>query len=329
MMQLKYIARSFSSEGSNKFGRLLGVQIVQSDDGKKAWLGQPTIIKSLEKQFGEKVARKKMTITPGTPGFIGGKVDDISKVDEKTQSMYRSGGGTLLYLTKHSRPDITNPVRELSKSMDGASIAHVTEMYRATNFVLETKTLGVRMVPIFKDGIWKLEALSDSDSANDKCTRYSVYGYIIYFCGVPVAWKSRSMKSAVLSTTEAEYVGVSEVVKEIKFLYQMVRSMETKVPLPIKVQVDNVGAIWLANNSSVSERTKHVDLRAHFVRDMIKDQVIEINFVKSAENDSDIMTKNQQGQHNMYAKSKLVYTVQEMNEKKDIKDEETERMLEN
>ena len=47
--------------------------------------------------------------------------------------------------------------------------------------------------------------------------------------------------------------------------------MEIKVPLPIKVQVDNIGAIWLANNSSVSERTKHVDLRAHFVRDMIKD----------------------------------------------------------
>ena len=64
---------------------------------------------------------------------------------------------------------------------------------------------------------------------------------------------------------------------------------------------------------------------------MIKDQVIEINFVKSAENDSDIMTKNQQGQHYMYAKSKLAYTVQEMNEKKaieDIEDEETGRMLE-
>ena len=83
--------------------------------------------------------------------------------------------------------------------------------------------------------------------------------------------------------------------------------MVIKFLLPIKVQVDNVGAIWLANNSSVSERTKHVDFRAHFVRDMIKDQVIEINFVKSAENDSDIMTKNLQGQHYMYAKSKLVY----------------------
>ena len=51
----------------------------KSDDGKKAWLGQPTIIKSLEKQFGERVAKKKMTVTPGTPGFIGGKVDDISR----------------------------------------------------------------------------------------------------------------------------------------------------------------------------------------------------------------------------------------------------------
>ena len=92
--------------------------------------------------------------------------------------------------------------------------------------------------------------------------------------------------------------------------------------------MDNVGAIWLANNSSVSERTKYVDLRAHYVRDIINDQVIEINLVKSAEDDSDIMAKNQQGQHYMYAKSKLVHTVQEMNEKKDIQDEETGRMLE-
>ena len=325
---IKVLQGHFQLKDPTSLENYLGVQTVQSTDGKKAWLGQPTIMNSLEKQFGERVAMKEMTITPGTPGFIGGKVIDISKVDEKTQSMYRSRVGTLLYLTKHSRPDITNPVRELSKSMDGASMAHVTEMYRVINFVLEMKTLGLRMVPIFKDG---MEALSDSDFSNDKDTRYSVYGYIIYFCGIPVAWKSKSMKSVVLSTTKAEYVAVSEVVREIKFLYHMLRSMEIKIPLPIKVQVDTVGAIWLANNSSVSERTKHVDLMAHFVRDMIKDQVIEINFVKSAENHSDIMTKNQQGQHYMYAKSKLVYTVQEMNKKKaieDIEDEETGRMLE-
>ena len=83
------------------------------------------------------------------------------------------------------------------------------------------------------------------------------------------------MMSVALSTTEAEYVAVSEVVKEIKFLYQMLRGMEVKVPLPIKVHVDNAGATWLVNSSSVSERTKHGDLRAHFVRDMIKDQLLK------------------------------------------------------
>ena len=59
----------------------------------------------------------------------------------------------------------------------------------------------------------------------------------------------------------------------------------------------SVGAIWLLNNNSVSEKTKHVDLRAYFVRDMIKNLVIEIYFVESAENDSDVMTKNQQGHY--------------------------------
>ena len=163
---IKVLQGHFQVKDLTSLENYFGVQIVQSDDDKKAWLGQPTIIKSLDKQFGEKVAMKKMTTTPSTPGFIGGKVEDLSMVDEKTQSMYRSDVGILLYLTKHSRPDITNPVRELSKSMDDAFMAHVTEMYRVINFVLETKTLGLRMVSIFKNGIWKLEALSDSDFAN-------------------------------------------------------------------------------------------------------------------------------------------------------------------
>ena len=191
MMQIKVLQGHFQVRDPTSLEDYLGVQIVQSDDGKKAWLGQPTIVKSLEKIFGERVAKKKMTIKPGTPGFIGGKVDDISKVDEKTQSMYRSGVGTLLYLTKHSRPDITNPVRELSKSMDSASMAKVTEMYRVIKFVLEMKTLGLRMVQIFNDGIWKLEALNDSDFTNDIRTQGTVSMDNTSFIFVVFQWNGR------------------------------------------------------------------------------------------------------------------------------------------
>ena len=140
-----------------------------------------------------------------------------------------------------------------------------------------------------------------------------MYGYVIYFCGVPVAWKSKSMRSVVLSTTEAEYVAVSEVVDEIKFVYQLLESMDVKVPLPIKVRVDNIEAIWLVNNSGVSERTKHVDTRAHFVRVYVINEVVTIEFVKSNENISDIMTKNQQSSNYHNAQVNLVYTVKEMN----------------
>ena len=63
-------------------------------------------------------------------------------------------------------------------------------------------------MPTMSNGIWQLEALSDSDFVNDKETRISAYGYIVFFCGVPIAWKIKSMKSVVLSTTEAEYVVV-------------------------------------------------------------------------------------------------------------------------
>ena len=88
---------------------------------------------------------------------------------------------------------------------------------------------------------------------------------------------------------------------------------ETKtLLLPIKINVDNVGAIWISNNSGVSERTKHIDTRAHFVRSFVMDEVVTIDFVKSAENTSDIMTKNQQSVHFKSAQPQMVYSVQDM-----------------
>ena len=103
----------------------------------------------------------------------------------------------MLYLTKHSRPDIANAVHDLSKSIDGASKLQFRDMLIVIKFGLDTKDLGLKMAPTLHNGIRHLEAFSDSDFANDKETRICVYGYVISFCGVPVAWKSRSMRSVV------------------------------------------------------------------------------------------------------------------------------------
>ena len=90
--------------------------------------------------------------------------------------------------------------------------------------------------------------------------------------------------------------------------------MDVKVPLPIKVGVDNIGAMWLANKGGVSERTKHVDTRAHFVRTYMINEVVTIKFIESTENISDIMTKNQQLSNYHNAQVNHVYIIKEMND---------------
>ena len=143
-------------------------------------------------------------------------------------------------MTKYSRPDICNPVRELSKAMDASAPVHLKGMYKVIRFLLLTKDYGLKF-ELRKDmKKWALKALSDSDFASDKERRISVFGYIIYFCGIPIGWRSKGMKSVVLSTTEAEYMALSEVVKELKFIVQLLQTINMEVELPITVHVDNV-----------------------------------------------------------------------------------------
>ena len=95
----------------------------------------------------------------------------------------------------------------------------------------------------------------------------------------------------IASPTDAEYMALSEVVKELKFIVQLLQTMNITVELPITVYVDNVGAIWLSNNRNTGDRTKHIDIRTAFVKEYQEDGKIIIKFVKSEDNDADIFTK--------------------------------------
>ena len=287
------IQKVFSVKIQHNLADYLGCEFHMNKEGTKGWLGQPSIIKSLEQKLGERAMKERFSLTPGTPRFTARRLENPEdKVNPKEHEIYRSGVGTLLYLTKHSRPDICNPVRELSKTMDAPTPAHLKEMYKVIRHVLSTKGYGLKF-ELNKDMIkWALKALSDSDFASDKETRISVFGYIIYFCGIPIAWRSKGMKSVVLSTTEAEYMALSEVVKELKFIVQLLQTMNIEVKLPITVYVDNAGAIWPSNNRTTSDRTKHIDIRTAFVKEYQENGKIIIKFVKSEENEADIFTKN-------------------------------------
>jgi hypothetical protein len=178
--------------------------------------------------------------------------------------------------------------------MDGPTKKQVKSLHRIIKYVIDTKTYGLLMKPegMSNGNHWELQAFCDSDYAGDRDGWKSVSGFIIYVLGCPISWKSRKQKSVTLSSSEAEYVAISELCAEIMFVKQILEFLKIEVVLPIIVRVDNVGAIYLANNAVSGPRTKHVDIRYHFVRDYIEEGTVKIVFVRSEENDSDLYTKN-------------------------------------
>jgi hypothetical protein len=99
-----------------------------------------------------------------------------------------------------------------------------------------------------------------------------------------------------LSSTEAENVALNEAVREIKFIVQILEILGIKVVKPTKVFVDNIGCIFLAKNKTSGERTKHIDMKYHFIREQIQNGLVEVLFVRSEENTADLFTKNLGGE---------------------------------
>jgi hypothetical protein len=241
---------------------------------------EPDLLIQLTQKFGEDIKKMRKYLTPCTPRFkIQRSTDDLELINDDFQKKYRYGVRMLLYLTKYSRPDISNIVRELSKCMNAASWGSYQELLHVIKFINDTKSFGLKVMPKLDDDFsWNPKVFCDSDWAGDPETRVSVTGFVIYLLDIPVCWRSKSQKGVTLSSTEAEYAAISEAVKEVKFIHYLLCDFHIKVNLPIIIKTDNIGAIFMAENSSTGVRTRHVDTRYHFIRGFIEDGFNEVEF---------------------------------------------------
>jgi len=170
--------------------------------------------------------------------------------------------------------------------MDKANPNAFKELKRVIKFVIDSKDKGLKIEPKKPEReLWDIVCYCDSDYAGDKASRKSVSGFILFFMGVPILWRLKAQVSVSLSSSEAEYVSLSEAAKEVKFVYMILTSLGLKVKTPIVVRVDNVGAIFNSENISTTSRSKHVDIRYRFVNE----------FLKTEDNLSDGFTKNISG----------------------------------
>lgn len=180
--------------------------------------------------------------------------------------------------------------------MSGPNEEHRKEMYRVISWVLRTQNVGLKINPLWdKDThgriTWELRGICDATWGSDTNDGRSIVGYILYFMDVPISWKSKTMSRVNLSSAEAEYVGMSKLVKEIHFVLKILEFLHIGVVLPVEVFIDNIGEIFMARNNSGSKNTRHVNMRYFYCQE-VHGKMIRLTFVRSEMNEAGILTKN-------------------------------------
>ena len=208
---------------------------------------------------------------------------------------YRGVIGSLLYLTMGTRPDICFAVKELSRYLDKAgepqwkAVQHLLEYVHNTNYfaIRYSKPEASRRLNLTAH----LQGYSDADWASQTEDRRSTSAYVYFLAGGPVSWSSKTQKSVALSTAEAEYMALSDASKECVHLKGLLQSMDVEQEEIPTIFEDNQSAQKIAENPVMHDRTKHIDIRYHFVRELVEAKQIDIMYISTADMIADLLTK--------------------------------------
>ena len=156
-------------------------------------------------------------------------------------------------------------------------------------YLKNTSTLGLHYTKSSKTP--ELSAYVDADYAGDEDARKSTTGYIFYYGNCPVSWSATLQPVVATSSTYAEYIALASAAQECAFLRAIVNDMGSRATGPTLLREDNQGAIFLSNNPAFHKRSKHIDVRFHYIREQVDNKSIKLEYVNTADNTADILTK--------------------------------------
>ncbi|KAJ3702073.1 hypothetical protein LUZ61_005778 [Rhynchospora tenuis] len=295
------LAEEFSSLMSSEFemsmmGELnffLGLQIKQLQDG--IFISQTKYAKELIKKFGIEDSKRC-----DTPMGKSACIDADDKGVAMDITLYRGMIGSLLYLTA-SRPDIMYAVCLCARYQANPKESHHKAVKRILRYVKGTQNLGLWYG---KQTELDLVGYTDADFAGDRMDRKSTSGTCQFLGGSLVSWSSRKQTSVALSTAEAEYVAAGSCCTQLLWMLQTLRDFELvfqKVP----ILCDNTSAILISKNPVLHSRTKHIEIRHHFIRDHVEKGDVELIHVDTKDQIADIFTKPLPTQQHIELRFKL------------------------
>jgi transposase InsO family protein len=293
---VRFLKENFETKEGD-LNQFLGIEVDQKIDGS-IFIHQTSYCKHILSKFNMEGAN--VVHIPTDPQH---SLDTTALESTPVEGVpYREAVGSLLYLSQITRPDITFAVNLVSRYLEKPKKVHWNAVKRIFKYLKSTPNYG-----LLYSSDMKIEVIgySDADYAGDITTRRSTSGSTFIIGKGIVAWCSQRQKSVSLSTTESEYIALSQAVQELTWLMLLISDLlETQGDTPI-MYADNQSAIRLVKNPEFHKRTKHIDVRYHYIREKYADGKFILEYVKSKDQLADIMTKPIPREQFQYLRARL------------------------
>lgn len=263
--------------------QILGINVTKDEKTGEIKLDQKHYIESIMKRFNMEECKPV-----ATPMEVKNKMlPERENLSESRNIPYQNLIGSIMYLTVCTRPDLAFTASYLSQYNNNPTEENWKQAKRVLRYLKGTAEMGL----VFKKSE-KMEwnGYVDADWGGDERDRKSYTGFIFKLGNNVIEWESRKQKTVALSSTEAEYMAISEASKQAIFLKNLYSEIFSD-DLNTIIFNDNQSAKKLTENSLSNNRTKHIDIRYHFIKDVIKQGILSIEYMPTDEMPADLLTK--------------------------------------
>ncbi|KAK7588126.1 hypothetical protein V9T40_005371 [Parthenolecanium corni] len=277
------ISKRFSIVDLGKIRKFLGMDVNYNVKLKIMTLSQAEFICKVAKRFN--LEDSKPVYTP-----IERDLNVTGNVETKVDLPFRQLVGCLLYISLISRPDVSFAVNFFSRFMNSFTEELFNYLKRVVVYLVHSKELKLTYSHSSVSPI--LECFVDADWAADTTDRKSVSGCAVKLFGNIVLWSSKKQSSIALSSTESEYISLSTFIHDsFVWMVEVLKDFRIVVKFPVVIYEDNQSVISLSANPITSKRSKHIDVRFKYVKEMILDGTIKLEYLSTDKQVADGFTK--------------------------------------
>lgn len=268
---------------------ILGMRIDYDKETGTIRLSQHAYAERMLERFNMQDAKPRST---PLPAGITLSASDSPTNPEESKDMkkipYREALGSLMWLQVATRPDLSFTVNLLSRFANNPGMAHWNALKHAMAYVKGTLNYGITYS---RNASLQPYGFVDADFAGDSDTRRSTEGHVFFAGGGPISWASKRQETVALSTVEAEYMALTRATQQALWMRKFLNEVGLPPEQTVKIYGDNNGALATTKNDKNHRRTKHIDVKYHFVKERVAANDVSFDYVPSSQNLADILTK--------------------------------------